>query len=232
MTQNQRTEQRRRLLKMAAAPTALLTASPAYAFLDWIAEKAAANRKKLYEAMPDKALVDAFYLMLEDGKKESPTPALVQAGYRLKSVNLGMLALSRRMDTDKPIETASSMMNSYVPDADADPVAAVYGALCKGRGNTVKVYKPAFAGKLSRLFNLPVVPGPRTGEWFGSDLAFIEWSPEGRVVSLLLHAFQSSVSLGEMLHRYPIVIFGPTNTRHVENQIRNSEFVDFELRTL
>ena len=232
MTQNQRTEQRRRLLKMAAAPTALLTASPAYAFLDWIAEKAAANRKKLYEAMPDKALVDAFYLMLEDGKKESPTPALVQAGYRLKSVNLGMLALSRRMDTDKPIETASSMMNSYVPDADADPVAAVYGALCKGRGNTVKVYKPAFAGKLSRLFNLPVVRGPRTGEWFGSDLAFIEWSPEGRVVSLLLHAFQSSVSLGEMLHRYPIVIFGPTNTRHVENQIRNSEFVDFELRTL
>ncbi len=232
MTQNQRTEQRRRLLKMAAAPTALLTASPAYAFLDWIAEKAAANRKKLYEAMPDKALVDAFYVMLEDGKKESPTPALVQAGYRLKSVNLGMLALSRRMDTDKPIETASSMMNSYVPDADADPVAAVYGALCKGRGNTVKVYKPAFAGKLSRLFNLPVVPGPRTGEWFGSDLAFIEWSPEGRVVSLLLHAFQSSVSLGEMLHRYPIVIFGPTNTRHVENQIRNSEFVDFELRTL
>lgn len=232
MTQNQRTEQRRRLLKMAAAPTALLTASPAYAFLDWIAEKAAANRKKLYEAMPDKALVDAFYVMLEDGKKESPTPALVQAGYRLKSVNLGMLALSRRMDTDKPIETASSMMNSYVPDADADPVAAVYGALCKGRGNTVKVYKPAFAGKLSRLFNLPVVPGPRTGEWFGSDLAFIEWSPEGRVVSLLLHAFQSSVSLGEMLHRYPIVIFGPTNTRHVENQIRNSEFADFELRTL
>ncbi len=232
MTQNQRTEQRRRLLKMAAAPTALLTASPAYAFLDWIAEKAAANRKKLYEAMPDKPLVDAFYVMLEDGKKESPTPALVQAGYRLKSVNLGMLALSRRMDTDKPIETASSMMNSYVPDADADPVATVYGALCKGRGNTVKVYKPAFAGKLSRLFNLPVVPGPRTGEWFGSDLAFIEWSPEGRVVSLLLHAFQSSVSLGEMLHRYPIVIFGPTNTRHVENQIRNSEFVDFELRTL
>lgn len=232
MTQSQRTEQRRRLLKMAAAPTALLTASPAYAFLDWIAEKAAANRKKLYEAMPDKALVDAFYVMLEDGKKETLTPALLQAGYRLKDLNLGMLTMSRRMDTDKPIETASSMMNSYVPDADADPVAAVYGALCKGRGNTVKVYKPAFAGKLSRLFKLPVTPGQRTAEWFGSDLAFIEWSPEGRVVSLLLHAFQSSVSLGEMLHRYPIVIFGPTNTRHVENQIRNSEFADFELRTL
>lgn len=232
MTQNQRTTPRRNLLRLAAVPAAMLSASPAYAFLDWIAEKAAANRKKLYEAMPDKALVDAFHVMLEDGKKESPTPALVQAGYRLKNVNLGMLTLSRRMDTDKPIETASAIMNSYVPDADADPVAAVYGSVCKARGNAVKVYKPAFAGKLSRLFNLPVTPGQRTAEWFGSDLAFIEWSPEGRIVSLLLHAFQSSVSLGEMLHRYPIVIFGPTNTRHVENQIRNSEFADFELRTL
>lgn len=232
MTQSQHIAQRRRWLKLAAVPTALLAASPAYAFLDWIAEKAAENRKKQYEAIPDKVLVDAFYLMLNDGKKESTTPALVQAGYRLKELTPGMLTVSRRMDTDKPIETASSLMRSYVPDADADPVAAVYVALCKSRGNTVKVYKPVFAGKLSGLFNLPVVRGQRTAEWFGSDLAFIEWSPEGRVVSLLLHAFQSSVSLGEMLHRYSMVIFGPTNTRHVENQIRNSEFADFELRTL
>lgn len=232
MKQIQRTPQRRQLLKMAAVPAALLSASPAYAVLEWLAEKAAENRKKRYEAIPDKTLVDAFYVMLEDGKKESPTPALVQAGYRLKDVNLGMLTLSRRMDTDKPIETASSIMRSYVPDADADPVAAVYVAVCKGRGNTVKAYKPVFAGKLSRLYNLPVVPGQRTAEWYGSDLAFIEWSPEGRVVSLLLHAFQSSVSLGEMLHRYSMVIYGPTNTRHVENQVRNSEFADFELRTL
>lgn len=232
MKQIQHTPQRRQLLKMAAVPAALLSASPAYAVLDWLAEKAAENRKKRYEVIPDKTLVDAFYVMLEDGKKESPTPALVQAGYRLKDVNLGMLTLSRRMDTDKPIETASSIMRSYVPDADTDPVAAVYVAVCRGRGNTVKAYKPVFAGKLSRLYNLPVVPGQRTAEWYGSDLAFIEWSPEGRIVSLLLHAFQSSVSLGEMLHRYSMVIYGPTNTRHVENQVRNSEFTDFELRTL
>ena len=51
-------------------------------------------------------------------------------------------------------------------------------------------------------------------------------------MSLVLHAFQSSVSLGEMLHRYSMVIYGPINTRHVENQIRNSEFADFELRKL
>lgn len=52
------------------------------------------------------------------------------------------------------------------------------------------------------------------------------------MVSLLLHAFQSSVSLGEMLYRHSLLLFGPVNARHVENRIRNSEFADFELRTM
>ena len=100
MNSTKHIEQRRRLLQLAVLPTALLSTNPAHAVLEWLAEKAAENRRKRYEAMPDKALVDAFYVMLEDGKKESPTPALVQAGYRLKDLNLGMLTLSRRMDTD------------------------------------------------------------------------------------------------------------------------------------
>lgn len=232
MKQIQHIAQRRRLLKLAALPAALLSASPAYAVLDWLAEKAAANRKKRYEAIQDKALVDAFYVMLEDGKKEALVPALAQLGYRFNSMTVDMLAFSRRMDTDKPLETPASLMRSYVPDADADPVAAVYAALCKGRGNTVKVYKPQLAGKLNGLFNQPVVPAPRTAEWFASDLAFIEWFPQGRVVSLLLHAFQSSVSLGEMLYRHSLLLFGPVIARHVENRIRNSEFADFELRSM
>ncbi|MDR3067531.1 MAG: hypothetical protein LBV05_18750 [Comamonas sp.] len=132
MNSTKHIEQRRRFLQLAVLPAALLSANPAHAVLEWLAEKAAENRRKRYEAMPDKALVDAFYVMLEDGKKESLTPALVQAGYRLKDLNLGMLTLSRRMDTDQPIETPSSIMRSYVPDADTDPVAAVYAALGKG----------------------------------------------------------------------------------------------------
>ena len=79
-----------------------------------------------------------------------------------------------RMDTDQPIETPSSIMRSYVPDADTDPVAAVYAALGKGRGNTVKAYKPVFAGKLSRLSPTAVIEPPMfavmepgTGGWNG-----------------------------------------------------------------
>lgn len=174
MNSTKHIEQRRRFLQLAVLPAALLSANPAHAVLEWLAEKAAENRRKRYEAMPDKALVDAFYVMLEDGKKESLTPALVQAGYRLKDLNLGMLTLSRRMDTDQPIETPSSIMRSYVPDADTDPVAAVYAALGKGRGNTVKAYKPVFAGKLSQLSPTAVIEPPMfavmepgTGGWNG-----------------------------------------------------------------
>lgn len=69
MNRTKRVAPRRSLLKLAALPAALLSASPAYAFLDWIAEKAAENRKKRYEAVPDKVLLDAFYVMLDEGKK-------------------------------------------------------------------------------------------------------------------------------------------------------------------
>ena len=124
-------------------------------------------------------------------------------------------------------------MRSNVPDADADPVVAVYVALCKSRGNTVKVYKPEFAGKLNGLFK------QQGGAWTEDGrgvcvkrLGLHRGSPQGRVVSLLLHAFQSSVSLGEMLYRHSMLLFGPVIARHVENRVRNSEFVDFELRAL
>ena len=51
--------QRRRLLQLAVVPAALLSANPSYAVLEWLAEKAAESRKKRYEAIPDKVLVDA-----------------------------------------------------------------------------------------------------------------------------------------------------------------------------
>ena len=40
-------------------------------------------------------LVDAFYVMLEDGKKDALVPALAQAGYRFNSITTEMLAFSR-----------------------------------------------------------------------------------------------------------------------------------------
>jgi hypothetical protein len=38
--------------------------------------------------------------------------------------------------------------------------------------------------------------------------------------------------MGVFLTRHSTVLLGPTNARHLENNIRNSEFADFELGKL
>ena len=232
MKQAPTNQHRRRLLAMAALPGALLTATPAHAVLDWFAERAAQNRKKRYEFVLDKVLVDALYVLEEDGKKEGLVPALRQAGYKLNGLNPDLLAMERILGNTGDMTSATEKMRSFVPDVDADPVAALHAQAGKSRGNSVKAYKPAFSRRVNGMFKQPLVFGQGRVEWFDRDLTFIEWSPEGRVVSLLLHAYQASTSMGVFLTRHSTVLLGPANARHVENNIRNSEFSDFELRTL
>lgn len=232
MKQTRVNRPRRQLLAMAAAPAMMLAATPAHAVLEWLAERAAENRRKRYDAVLDKALVDAFYVLEEDGKKEGLMPALRQVGYKLNGLNIDLLAMERILLNTGNMSAADEKMRALVPDVDADPVAALYAGAAKARGNVVKAYKPAFSGRLNRMYKQPLVFGQGRVEWFDRDLSFIEWSAEGRVVSLLLHAYQASTSMGVFLTRHSTVLLGPANARHVENNIRNSEFADFELRTL
>lgn len=95
-----------------------------------------------------------------------------------------------------------------------------------------KAYKSRMGARLNGLFKQPMTMGPNRREWFDRDNPVIEWTPGGRIVSVLVHAHQASTSLGVVLTRYSSVFFGPTHARHVENSIRNSEFADFELQTL
>jgi hypothetical protein len=80
LNQNQLNRHRRRLLTMAAAPALLLPVTPAHAILEWLAERAADSRKKRYNTVLDKLLVDTFYVLEEDGKKEGLVPSLRHAG--------------------------------------------------------------------------------------------------------------------------------------------------------
>jgi hypothetical protein len=150
----------------------------------------------------------------------------------LNGLNPDLLAMERIIVNTGDMASAGEKMRALVPDLDADPVAALFASAGKGRGNTVKAYKPALSGRLNRIYKQPLVFGQGRVEWYDRDLSFIEWSPEGRPVSLLLHAYQASTSLGVFLTRHSTVRLGTANARHVENSLRNSELVDFELRTL
>ena len=232
LNQDHLNRSRRRLLAMAAVPALLLPATPAHAVLDWLAERAADNRRKRYDTVLDKVLVDAFYVLQEDGKKEGLVPALSEAGYRLNGLNPDLLAMQKFIVNTGDMASADEKMRALVPDLDADPVAALYASAGRGRGNAVKAYKPALSGRLNRMYKQPLVFGQGRVEWYDRDLSFIEWSPQGRAVSLLLHAYQASTSLGVFLTRHSTVMFGTANARHVENSLRNSELAEFELRTL
>jgi len=95
MNHQAHSQHRRRMLALAAAPAALLAATPAHAVLDWLAQRAAENRKTRYASVLDKVLVDALYVLEEDGKKEGVVPALRQAGYKLNGLNPDLLAMEK-----------------------------------------------------------------------------------------------------------------------------------------
>lgn len=224
--------QRRSLLRAAAIPAALLPTCPAFALLDWLTAKSPETRQKIRDAVTDKALVDAMVQPFDADRQDALVSVLLQAGYKLDDFTPGSLSVHRSGRALANMGEANAQMDGYVPDVEGDPVARIYIDVAKARGSVVKAYKPRLCGRLNGMFKQAVTPVPRSREWFDRDIALIEWSQQGRVVSLLVHAHQASTGIGVALMRYSTVFFGPANARHVENNVRNSEFSDFELRQL
>lgn len=231
MTNNStRREHLSRLGLLAGA--ALLPACQGTPAREWLAEKAATSRRDSFAAVQDKPLVDALYVMTADGRTETLVRPLLAANYALQHLRPEVLALRSPMGNGGDMRGAREIVDRYVPDVDKDLVAQLYLQVAKGRGNLVKVYKPRMGARLNSLFQPPMVMGPGRVEWYDRDNALIEWTPQGRVVSVVVYAFQAAASLGVLVTRYTAVRFGPETARHVENSIRNSEFADLELRTL
>jgi len=214
------------------AGAALLPACQGTGAGDWLADRAAANTLEAYAKVQDKAMVDAMYVVPPDGRNARPAQPLLASHYVLERLLPTTLALRRPMGNGGDMRGAREIVDGYVPDVDRDVVLQLYLQVAKRRGNVVKVYKPRMGGRIASLFQPPMVMGPQRVEWYAVDNPLIEWSSQGRVVSVLTHAFQAATSLGVLVSRYSSVYFGPSTGRHLENGIRNSEFADLELRTL
>lgn len=214
------------------ASAALLPACQGTAARDWLDETAASNRRNNYAAAQDKPLVDAMYVTTADGRDATLARPLLAANYALQHFRPDVLALRSPMGNGGDMRGAREIVDRYVPDVDKDVVAQLYLQVAKGRGNMVKVYKPRMGSRLNGLFQPPMVMGPGRVEWNDRDNALIEWTPQGRVVSVVVCSFQAAASMGVLVTRYTAVRFGPETSRHVENSIRNSEFADLELRTM
>ena len=216
----------------AVAAATLLNAPQAHALLDWLAQRAAENRRKVYEAVADKALIDRFYLLQDEGRSQDVPPELRSAGYRLVDLGESSLMLRTVGGNTGNMTDAAAEMDRYVPDLDADVLVTRYVELVKSRGNVPRAYKPAMSARLNGLFRMHPARAQGTREWYDRDNAVIEWTAQGRIVSVLVHSHQAATGLGVILARYSNLLHGPGPARHIENQVRNSEFADLELRVL
>lgn len=197
---------------------------------NWLAETAAARRRETYDQVQDRALVDALYVMRPDGA--TLVPQLLAANYALVRLRPDTLAMRQPMGNGGDNRGARELISQYVPNPEGDQVGQILRQVARARGNRVMAYKSRMGARLNRLFEPPMVMGGDRREYYDLDTPMIEWSPQGRVVSVLVHAVQSAASLGVLVTRYSSVYFGPTAARHVENNIRNSDFADFELREM
>lgn len=196
----------------------------------WLSETAAARRRETYAAVQDRAMVDALCVVTPE--RETLVPPLIAANYALVRLRPDTVAMRQPMGNGGDNRGARELLSQYVPNPDGDTAGAILRQVARGRGNRVIAYKTRMGARLSRLFEPPMVQGPGRREWYDLDTAMIEWSPQGRVVSVMVHAIQSVESLGVLVTRFTSVHFGPVAARHVENNIRNSEFADFELREM
>ncbi len=216
----------------AIGSAALLTPGRAHALLDWLAQRAAEDRRKVYDAVADKGLIDRFYELKDDGRAHDLPSDLRSAGYRLVDLSATSLMLRTIGQNLGNMADAAAAMDRYVPDLDGDVLASRYAGFAKSRGNLVRAYKPAMTGRLNGLFKIHPARTQGTREWYDRDNAIIEWTPQGRIVSVLVHSHQAATGVGVVLARYSNVLYGLGPARHTENQIRNSEFADLELRLL
>lgn len=215
-----------------AAAAALLNAPQAHAVLDWLTQRAADNRRKLYEALADKVLVDRFYVLRDDGRGQDLPPELRSAGFRLVDLSETSLMLRTVGHNTANMADAAAEMDRCVPDMEADALVARYAEFVKSRGNVAKAYKPALSQPINSLFRMHPARSHGSREWYDRDIPVIEWTAQGRIVSALVHSHQAATGVGVVLARYSNLLHGPASARQIENQVRNGEFSGLELRTL
>lgn len=200
--------------------------------LDKMASIGAQGRLDVYAKVVDKPLVDAFYTLTEDGKKEGLATgfsAMPDAKfYQVKKLTPSSLTMKSLMYQADEMSVFWANERSYSASPMDDAMGQRYVAFATDRGNTVKQYKPRLSNVFNNAFEqfLDMKPAPNVANSFGSENALIEYSPDGRVVSFMLRSHQAIHNLTMRAYQYVTIYFGQSNGNSVENQFPNSLFAE------
>jgi len=193
---------------------------------------ASSGRLNTYSKVIDKPLVDAFYSLSQDGKQQSLTQDFTGTPFRFEDLSPSSLSISQRIASVGNMSDAISTMNSYIYEGESDLLAKKYISVAKSRGNIVKLYKPKMGQIINNNFKQPFTPGQQTREWYGLDNALIEYDKTGKIVSFMARAHQAITTIGVRVYQYTTIYMGPGNSRHLENNTKNSDFQEYFVREL
>ena len=219
------------ILSAAVLACSLLHAPQASAgFFDAINDRIALKKVEVYKASTDKQLLDQFYVLSADGKEEGITKEIDPTihGFTFREVSPTYLTVRRPLYKGSSLSDVAAAARAYTVSPLEDEMGQRYVALAQSRGNVVKMYKPALGATINSLYNQhwELKPAANTAQVIGVDNPMIEFSPDGKVVSIMLRSHQAVTNFTSRSYQYINIFFGPMSGQYIENKISNSAFDD------
>lgn len=213
----------------AALAAFLFSTFASAGFFDNLDIDGAKKNLEIYSQVKDKALVDHFYILSEDGKKASLQSEIEkESNFRFRKLTTGSITVRRQIFSADNLAEIHAEMREFARPPQADLMGRRYVEFAHSRGNTVRQYSPAMGEIFNRMFeqNLEFKPAHNVATFNKAENALIEFSPDGKIVSLMMRAHQAIHNLSTRSYQYVTIIFGSDNGQLVENRISNSVFSD------
>lgn len=218
------------------------TAAHAQGFFDSLKSKLDAatdssqRNAKAYQEVTDQQLVDSFYVLSADAKTQGINPDIVAKPGQYEFMKLTPETLTFREFLYKADQMNDLLytMKSYSDSLLDDALGQRYAAFASSRGNVVKLYKPSLGGVINGILNqhFYLKHANNTIEWLKSDNVLIEYSPSGKVVSVMSRAHQAVNNFTLRSYRYTNLYFGAALAQFIENKIGNGMFNENFMRVV
>lgn len=184
---------------------------------------------EIYGQVKDKALVDHFYTLSEDGKKASLTSEIEkESNFRFRKLTTGSITVRRQIFSANNLAEIHGEMREFARTPQDDLMGRRYVEFAYSRGNAVSQFSPAMGEVFNRMFeqNLEFKPAHNVATFNKAENALIEYSPDGKIVSVMMRSHQAIHNLNTRSYQYVTIIFGTDNGHFVENKLSNSFFSD------
>lgn len=197
-------------------------------FFDDVANVRPKARLEAYSKVQDKALVDNFYSLSGDGKTEGLVTEIPKAsGFKVIGLTENTLTIDRIYFKADSMRDVYGEMRHFSKSPMDDEIGQRYVAFANSRGNAIKQYQPAMSGILNKMFNPHFeFKGKNTANFLDVENTLIEFTPNDRIVSVMLRAHQAVENFDIRSWQYVNILFGSDTVNLIENTIPNKKLAD------